>query len=244
MQIAPGIYDIGPRSRGYFKAGYSKAYMVDDGEGLIVIDTLYDADAALILEEIERIGRSERDIKYILLTHAHRGHLGGLDRLKQLSDAPIYSHPWEADIVAGDRPIQAVDKWNPKPLQTWPIIFIGELTGRFNRHIGRSVDVLIEDGDAVGPLRALHTPGHTPGHLVFYWPERRALFTGDTFVTWPLVCPGWSNSTLNEKQAWESLDKLTAIDVEMISPGHGNSILRDGSAVLSGLAARRKDFRW
>ena len=45
MEIAPGVYDVAPPKRGYLKAGFSKAVIVDDGDGLIVIDTLYDADA-------------------------------------------------------------------------------------------------------------------------------------------------------------------------------------------------------
>lgn len=240
MEIAPGIYEISPERFGYFKAGYSKAYMVDGGEGLIIIDTLYDADAQLFLDEIARIGRTVDDVRHILLTHAHRGHLGGLATLKDRSRAPIYSHPWEADIIAGDRPIQAVDKWNTNPIQSWPIVFIGELTMRFNRHQGRPVDRLIEGGDRVGPLEVIYTPGHTPGHIAFYWPERKALFTGDTFVTWPLVCPGWSNSTLNEKQSWESLEKLARLDVEIVAPGHGDVLRRGGGAVIRELAARGK----
>ena len=37
---------------------------------------------------------------YLLV--GHRGHLGGLATLKQLSGAPVYGHEWEADIIAGD----------------------------------------------------------------------------------------------------------------------------------------------
>ena len=75
MEIAPGVYDVAPPKRGYLKAGFSKAVIVDDGDGLIVIDTLYDADAGDILDEIKRIGRTPADIKHIVLAHAHRGHL-------------------------------------------------------------------------------------------------------------------------------------------------------------------------
>ena len=236
MEIAPGVYEISPSRFGYFKAGYSKASIVDDGKGLIVVDTLYDADGQLFLDEIARMGRSPADISHILLTHAHRGHLGGLARLKDLSGAPVYSHAWEADIVAGERPIQALDKWNMDPMVTWPLVFFGSLTLRFNRHEGRPVDVLLEDGDRVGPLEAVYTPGHTPGHLAFYWRERRALFTGDTFVTWPEVCPGWSNTTLNEKQAWQSLQRLAEMEVALVAPGHGEPIRDGGGAVIRELA--------
>jgi glyoxylase-like metal-dependent hydrolase (beta-lactamase superfamily II) len=234
--IAPGIYDLGG---GYFKAGHSKAYLIDSGDGLILIDTLYDGDAKVILDEIARLGRTPNDLKHILMTHGHRGHMGGLATMKELSGAPIYSHPWEADIIAGDRVPQAVDLWTFDPIQSWPIIFFGQITYRWNKHKGRPVDLLIGDGDQVGPLQVIHTPGHTPGHLVFYWPERKALFTGDAFVTWPKICPGWDNSMLNRPQSWDSLARMAALDVDIICTGHGDPITSGGAAVMRELLARR-----
>lgn len=236
MELVPGIYDFGG---GYFNAGNTKAFLIEYGDGLILIDTLYNNDAHLILEELQSIGKTAEDIKHIVMTHGHRGHLGGLDVIKRLSNAPIYGHPWEADIISGDRKRQTVDVFVTDPIQSWPIIFIGELTSRFNKHVGRPVDVLVNEGDQIGPLQVLHTPGHTPGHLAFYWPERRMLFTGDAFVTWPRYCPGWPNAMLNVPQSWETLDRLATLDVDIICPGHGDSITSNGSAILQELAASR-----
>jgi glyoxylase-like metal-dependent hydrolase (beta-lactamase superfamily II) len=238
MRIAAGVYEVGAIKRGYFKAGYTKAFIVEYEEGLIIVDTLYDADANLILDEIARIGKTPQDIKHIMLTHAHRGHLGGMAALKRLSGAPIYGHEWEADIIAGERAVQAPDIFAPDPIQTWPIIFFGNLTMRWNKHEGVPVDQLIDEGDKIGPLQVLHTPGHTPGHLVFLWPERKVLLTGDAFVTWPLITPGWRNTMLNVPQSWATLERMASLDVEVICPGHGHSIIKDGTAVLKALAKK------
>ena len=70
MELTTGVHDVAPPKRGYFKAGYSKAVIVDGGDGLIVIDTLYDADAGDILDELKRMGKGPADIKHIVLTHA------------------------------------------------------------------------------------------------------------------------------------------------------------------------------
>jgi glyoxylase-like metal-dependent hydrolase (beta-lactamase superfamily II) len=240
MEIVPGIYEIGADKGGYFKAGYTKAFMIDDGDGLIILDAFYDDDAQLFLDEIALIGKTPQDIKHILMTHAHRGHLGGLATLKRLSGAPVYSHAWEADIIAGDRPMHNASIFAFDPIQSWPITTIGQIIGPWNRHEGVPVDQLIDEGDKVGPIEVLHTPGHTPGHLTFYWPERRALFTGDSFVTWPSIVPGWDSTMLNEPQSWDSLDRMTTLDVEVIGPGHGDSIRQNGSQVLKNLAKKRK----
>jgi glyoxylase-like metal-dependent hydrolase (beta-lactamase superfamily II) len=241
MEITPGVYDVAPPpNKGYFKAGFSKAVIVDAGDGLIVLDTLYDADARDILAELKRIGKTPADIKHIVLTHAHRGHLGGLAALKQLSGAPVYAHPWEADIISGDRGRQEPSIFVTNPIKSYPIIFFGRLTAPINKHKPLPVDYLIEEGDKIGPLEAVHTPGHTPGHLAFYWPERRVFITGDAFVTWPVHCPGWPNAMLNHKQSWETLDKMAQFDTEVIAPGHGDSIRENGAAALRTLAAKGK----
>lgn len=240
MEIAPGIYEIAAKKRGYLKAGHTRAFLVDDGEALYVIDTFYDGDARLFLDEIARIGKTPRDIKHILLTHGHRGHLGGLATLKRLSGAPVYGHVWEADIIAGERPMQNPSLFAFDPIQAWPITTIGQIFGRWNQHKGVPVDQLIGEGDKIGILEVVPTPGHTPGHLSFYWPESKALFSGDSFVTWPKITPGWRSTMLNERLSWQSLRRMAALEVEVICPGHGDSIARNGGEILRALVKKGK----
>lgn len=241
MEIAPGVYDLTPPTRGYLKGGYVHAFLLVHDQDLILIDTLFDADAQVILDQIRALGKQVQDLKHIVLTHGHRAHLGGLKTLKEMSGAVIYSHPYEADIVSGDRPQQNVNLLPmPNSLIVWPILFFGTLAGPLSMHKPVPVDQFIDEGDRVGPLQVLHTPGHTPGHLAFYLPERRALFTGDAFVTWPLICPGWPNAMLNEKETWESLRRLAELDVEAVGVGHGDPITKDGARVMRELAARGK----
>jgi glyoxylase-like metal-dependent hydrolase (beta-lactamase superfamily II) len=125
-----------------------------------------------------------------------------------------------------------------KGIPSRPIIFLGTLAGPLAKHVPARVDHLIGEGDQIGPIRVLHTPGHTPGHLCFYLPERRALFTGDAFCTWPLICPGWPQAMLNKKQTWESLHRLAALDTQSIGVGHGPPVIRDGQLILRDLAAK------
>ncbi|MBI4675326.1 MAG: MBL fold metallo-hydrolase [Chloroflexi bacterium] len=205
---------------------------------LLLIDTLFDADAQIILDQIQKLGKRIGDLKHILLTHGHRAHLGGLETLKRLSGATIYAHAWEADIIAGDRSQQGVSLRPMKGAQVLPILWIGSLLAPFAQHKPCPVDQLIDEGAQIGPLRVLHTPGHTPGHLAFYAPEQRALFTGDAFVTWPLVCPGWPNAMLNTKQTWASLRRMAELDVQAIGVGHGAPVRENGTAVLRQLATR------
>jgi glyoxylase-like metal-dependent hydrolase (beta-lactamase superfamily II) len=90
MQLAPGIYSIPQSGKRTYPSGHVQAYLLDDGKDLTLIDTLADPDAQLIVRELERIGRPVTDIKRIILTHAHRSHLGGLATLKRVTGATVY----------------------------------------------------------------------------------------------------------------------------------------------------------
>src|SRR5205085_7797799 len=116
MEIAQGVYSMGQE-----QGGHVHAFLLDDGTDLTLVDTLYDTDGHRVLAQIESIGRHPSDVKQIVLTHGHRSHLGGLAVLKRASGAVVYSHEWEADIIAGDRKQQAVTPWPKHPLQVYPL---------------------------------------------------------------------------------------------------------------------------
>ena len=127
-QIAPGVYSL-EQSKG----GHVHAFLLDDGEDLTLIDTLFDTDAGRVLDRISAIGKNVEDLKHIVLTHAHRSHLGGLATLKQLSGATVHAHEWEADIIAGERPAQRVTIIPMRPLETyWRVYYL-----QFGAALGR-----------------------------------------------------------------------------------------------------------
>jgi glyoxylase-like metal-dependent hydrolase (beta-lactamase superfamily II) len=205
VEIAPGVYSIRQTGRNAYPSGYSHAYLLKNGEELTLIDTLGDPDGHLVLEQLKKLGQPVRNLKHIVLTHAHRSHVGGLARLKSLSGATVYSHVWEADIIAGKRSAQPVSLRPIRPLRAFP-----QRLGLALRagHPPCHVDQHLHDGGEVGPLKVIHTPGHTPGHLVFYWPDRQALFTGDSIVTWPRLRAGWPGFQLDEMQFRDSLRRM------------------------------------
>jgi glyoxylase-like metal-dependent hydrolase (beta-lactamase superfamily II) len=217
MQVAPGVFSLWQR-----KGAYVHAYLIDAPDGLILIDTLFDSDAKRVLKLIEKNGRSVRDVKHIIMTHAHRSHLGGLALLKELSGATVYSHEWESDLITGDRAAQQVS-WRPQPSYRTYLFQLGNNLN-LTHHPPCEVDQFIHQGDQIGPLQVIHSPGHSPGHLTFYWPQRRALFSGDAIVTWPRFELGWPGFLLNRRQHRASLRKLAEYDTEVLCTGHGEPL--------------------
>ena len=229
-ELVPGVHALGGK-----KGGRVRAFLVDDGHELTLVDTLFEGDARLVLEAIRALGRSVTDLKRIALTHGHRSHLGGLAALQRASGAKVFAHAWEADIVAGDRRAQPVTLVPKQSLRLFPFQ-LGLWLGR-PKHMPCPVDETLEDGDAFGPLQVLHAAGHSPGHLAFHWPERQFLIAGDAVATWPKLNAGWTGFNLNEKQHRASLQRIAALEARIVGVGHGDPITEDAADRVHSLAA-------
>ena len=218
MELAPGIRAIGGKA-----GGRVHAFLIEDGADLTLIDTLYETDGRLALEEIKRLGRSISDLKRIVLTHAHRSHLGGLAELKRQSGATVCSHEWEADIIGGERKAQAVTILPRRPLRAYFPFQVGLALG-WGKHPPCPVDETVRDGDEIAGLRVLHTPGHTPGHLAFYSEKHEVLLSGDSIATWPAFDAGWPAFNLNPEDQRESIRRMAALEPKKVGVGHGSPI--------------------
>jgi glyoxylase-like metal-dependent hydrolase (beta-lactamase superfamily II) len=101
-------------------------------------------------------------------------------------------------VVAGGDPAFVEALWKPLP----------------------EADVLFEEGDAAGPFKVLHLPGHTPGSVGFYDEKTSVLFSGDT-----LFKGNYGRTDLpggNEEQIYKSLKRLLSMNAEiLVCPGHG-----------------------
>lgn len=233
MQLAEGVHSIGDK-----KGGRVHAFLFEHASGLTLVDTLFDDDAREVLAYLRQLGRNPDELTHIVLTHAHRSHLGGLAALKRLSGATVYSHEWEADIIAGTRKAQSGRLRPIFPLSLWPFR-IGLALGR-PKHVPCAVDEPLDEGDALGPLQVVHIPGHSPGHLAFYWPERRVLIAGDAIATWPSFGPGWPGFNLNESQQRESIRRLGTFDVNVVGVGHGAPITEGAADRVQELVERER----
>ncbi len=229
-------------------SGRVHAFLLDWGEGLTLIDTLSSDTGEVVLAEMARLGRPVGDLKRIVLTHAHRSHVRGAARLRELSGAQVIANAWEGEIIAGERPSAATGFLPRRPLRVYQLQFGLNVGYYVERYLHRrpafvsfpacEPDRTIGDGDMIGPLQVIHTPGHTDGSMSFYWPAQRALFTGDVVVTWPRLEAGWQGLSTDMDANRRSLSQLATVgEVEFVGSGHGPPLVDDAAVRLRDLLA-------
>lgn len=98
-------------------------------------------------------------------------------------------------------------------------------------------DIGLHDGDRIGPLTAVHTPGHAPDHLCFGWKDG-ILFTGDHVMGWSSSVVSPPNGSMADYVA--SLERLLARPDQIYLPGHGPT-LPDPAPYVTELRRRRVD---
>ena len=166
MKLTDGIHYLNQD-----KGGHVHAFLLDDGNGITLIDALYDDDGQMILDEIRAMGRQPSDLKNVIATHAHRSHIGGMAESKRQTSARVFAHESEIGIIEGQRKATKVSIWPKSPLAADKLQF-GLAIG-FDGHKPCLVDQSLKEAEHVGPLTIVSTPGHTPGCLSFYSARRK-----------------------------------------------------------------------
>jgi glyoxylase-like metal-dependent hydrolase (beta-lactamase superfamily II) len=117
----------------------------------------------------------------ILLTHGHFDHVNALEELAQRWDVPVYAHPLELPYLTGRSSYPPADPTVGGGLMTR----LSVLFPRGPLDLGARVHALPGDGGVptLPGWRAIHTPGHAPGHVSFFREADRLLIAGDAFVT-------------------------------------------------------------
>jgi glyoxylase-like metal-dependent hydrolase (beta-lactamase superfamily II) len=209
--------------------GAVNAYLVQEEDGLTLVDTLMQGGHKRILAAVETAGAP---IRRIALTHAHGDHIGSLDKLAAaLPGVEVLISARDARLLAKDK---TLDPGEPD----------AKLRGGYPGAQTRPTATFAA-GDKVDSLEVHAAPGHTPGQVAFLDPRDGTLYCGDAYstlggvATTAKVNPRFPLPTLaswHRPTALESAKALRALDPRRLAPGHGKVVESPGAEMDRAIA--------
>lgn len=225
-QYTHGLHDIGQGVYAYLQPdggfGWSNAGLIADGGESLLVDTLYDEKLTeQMLRTMRAAERAANSIGVVVNTHANGDHTYGNGVVPG------------ARVMASQAAIEEMRHINPERSLT----FLGQLSSEpeigeyFRSRLapfelrgirytpateGFSGETELRVGDKRVQLIEVG-PAHTRGDILIYVPENRTVFTGDilfidcTPIMWAGPASSWARAC----------DRILALDVETIVPGHG-----------------------
>jgi glyoxylase-like metal-dependent hydrolase (beta-lactamase superfamily II) len=196
--------------------GMINCFLVREADGFTLVDTGLRGSAGSILSAASRLSAP---IRRIVLTHAHIDHIGSLDNLMAaLSACELSIGQREARLLAKDLSLDAGES--------------GKALLGFTGAKSRPSRLLLE-GERVGSLQAVASPGHTPGHMAYLDVRDNTLIAGDAFTTqtgvvvagvFKALFPFPALFSWNAMLAAKSAAKLHGLNPGILAVGHGPSI--------------------
>ncbi|MHB8105888.1 MAG: MBL fold metallo-hydrolase [Candidatus Cryosericum sp.] len=214
MEIIKGLHAMD-------NTGFVNIYLLVEENGLTIVDTGMPGSAKKILEYSGALGYRNTDIRTIVLTHADLDHSGSARQLKELTGANIAIGVLDAPRVRGTIELKATKGLSSR---------VFGIVSKFGKFETFEPDLLLKEGDRVGSLSVIETPGHTDGSICLYG-ERAFMFVGDALRGDDNggVQPPSDAMTYDVQKAWESIKKLSHFECDIMLPGHGKPVMPDAS---------------
>lgn len=201
LTTLPGIFPV-------------NVFIIEEANSLTLIDTGIEESADDIINRLEQF---DKKLENIIITHSHSDHIGSLAKLKNK-----YPH---AKVLISKKEYQVSLTPINEQLDKY------ETTGAPVLPLPVQLDQLLEEGDQIGSLTVIETPGHTPGSISLLDTRTKHIFVGDLFQThgghgiagdiqplFPL--PG--KSTWDFEEAIYSTEKIRTYQATIVATAHGD----------------------
>lgn len=225
MRLTDDVYLVGSGDKGMQITDPfdCHVYLIDGGSELAVVDAGAGMGVDQILKNIENDGFLLEKLTYLLLTHAHADHAGGVKEFVDRTGVKVI-----ASSVAG----QYLEQGNEVAISLAGAKEAGFYPKDYQFKACK-VDQIVEEGEEIRVgrhlLKVIDTPGHCDGHVSFYMKtaERNYLFAGDVVFYEGKVATQFIHDCSVFKLG-NSIEKLQKLKVDALLPGHDVFVLKNG----------------
>ena len=195
-------------------------FVIDDPkDGLIVIDSGAPKGEGAenpIAQVVGQLGRQPRDVRNILLTHAHPDHIGNVGEFQRQSGATVWMNPIGAGILESEHPALVPVKIRGGGIRT-PNANTVPATVQHKIVHGQTIEL-------AGGIEVIDTPGHSQDHQSLLWHRHGGvLFAGDAVANenGHMDFAPFYDDLAEERR---SVEKLKGYAFEKLAFGHGDYI--------------------
>jgi glyoxylase-like metal-dependent hydrolase (beta-lactamase superfamily II) len=235
-QITSKVYSIEGMTHPDPRGKVFPYLFVEDEDDLTLIDPAFLSQLPILENYLLDIGYDIKNVKRIILTHVHVDHSQAANEVKRKSGAKIYSHWIEARYLGHDPPYMGP----PSTQESYEKLEkLGVSMGTLLKEYGSievepiNVDEQMTDGDMIGSLKVIHTPGHTPGHISLYYEEDKLLLGADTIYKHVFGAEGMYISapqvSIDPTTAIVSAQRLSKVNFDKLLMAHQDSPLLEGA---------------
>ena len=235
VEVAPGVHRVSVPLP--FPPREVAAWVLEGDDGHVLVDTGMDTPAGrgALRHAAEHVGVTPDSLAWVVLTHVHIDHYGLAGVVRAWSGARVAMHEAEDALVR-----RFVDRWADERAGAEAVFaeagappgvgpkLVAAIETLHRLYVGADVRADLLLSGARGPVPGgggwewIHTPGHSPGHLTVYHPERRILIAGDHVL--PHISPHVGADVYVEDPLSDylsSLRLLRSLPVELVLPSHG-----------------------
>ena len=217
-----------------------------EGSSITMVDAGPQGGEEAVLKYIQKIGFAPSAVRRIIITHHHHDHVGALAGLVAHTGAEVWAHRGDAGFISGaiDRaPLELPEERIKAFLPNAAPDQIAALRKQYQSYAASikpvKVDLCLSGNEELailGGCQLIHTPGHTPGHMCLYLPERSLLIAGDLLrydqgqLNGPV--PGF---TLDLAEAIKSLKQVAKLPFDHMYGYHGSFLAKEADKAVRDL---------
>lgn len=205
------------------------SYIVRTPLGAVLVDAGMDSDGRDVLTGLRAMKLQPADVRSMLLTHWHNDHAAGARAVQNASNAKVYCHVNDTPQLTRKTARHGLRGTLSELIPEWGlfVLFKGLLGEAVPRPIADPIN--IHGGDVLEEFfEVVETPGHTPGHLSYYYRPEKVLFAGDALaVVHGKIRFMARPATPDLNLARASMRKCLELDSEILCPGHRNPIMEN-----------------